>query len=235
MTAAPFDHSTFSKNRERLMEHAVAQEFFQQVVGQARAARLTSSEHFTVDGTLIEAWASLKSFTEKDEAKRLKNAKKRQRKQRRGKGPKDGGGSNPEEATHACPRDHRPKSHRPALAAQFRLVATNVKQLILADTGHFVVDERPREVAQALRDFLVTDREHAGTPSLRRSLAPAPRTVVERSATIELILDLEPERLNALCKLERRRARIITNVKLEPECELDARPAWQWRPQRVGG
>jgi transposase len=55
MTEAPFDHSTFSKSRERLMEHEVAQEFFRQVVGLARDARLTSSEHFTVDGTLVEA------------------------------------------------------------------------------------------------------------------------------------------------------------------------------------
>jgi transposase len=57
-----FDASTFSKNRQRLMDHDVAQVFFHRVVEQARAARLLSAEHFTVDGTLIEAWASLKSF-----------------------------------------------------------------------------------------------------------------------------------------------------------------------------
>jgi transposase len=62
MTETPFDHSTFSKNRERIMEHDIAREFFRLVVEQARHARLMSSEHFTVDGTLIEAWASLKSF-----------------------------------------------------------------------------------------------------------------------------------------------------------------------------
>jgi len=63
---AGFDHSSFSANRARLLEHAVAGEFFRAVVEQARALKLLSDEHFTVDGTLIEAWASLKSFTRKD-------------------------------------------------------------------------------------------------------------------------------------------------------------------------
>lgn len=61
-----FDHSTFSKNRERLIEHEIAKDFFACVVEQARAARLLSDEHFTVDGTLIESWASFKSFKRKD-------------------------------------------------------------------------------------------------------------------------------------------------------------------------
>ena len=62
-----FDHSTFTKNRDRLLAHDVAQEFFTAVVEEARARGLMSSEHFTVDGTLIEAWASLKTFRRKDE------------------------------------------------------------------------------------------------------------------------------------------------------------------------
>jgi transposase len=62
-----FDHSTFSQNRERLLKHDVAGEFFRRVVEQARALNLMSSEHFTVDGTLIEAWASMKSFRPKDD------------------------------------------------------------------------------------------------------------------------------------------------------------------------
>src|SRR2546427_4792811 len=62
-----FDATVFSKNRERLMEHEVGRLFFEAVVGQARGAGLMSDEHFTVDGTLIEAWASLKSFRPKGE------------------------------------------------------------------------------------------------------------------------------------------------------------------------
>ncbi len=66
MDQASFDHSTFSRNRARLLEHQVAGEFFRAVVEQARSLKLLSDEHFTVDGTLIEAWASLKSFKHKD-------------------------------------------------------------------------------------------------------------------------------------------------------------------------
>jgi transposase len=62
-----FDHSTFTKNRDRLIEHEVAQRFFEGVVEHARGQRLISAEHFTVDGTLIEAWASMKSVRRKDE------------------------------------------------------------------------------------------------------------------------------------------------------------------------
>ena len=60
-----FDPSTFTKNRQRLMEHEVAAEFFGAVLGQARDEGLVSREHFSVDGTLIEAWASMKSFRPK--------------------------------------------------------------------------------------------------------------------------------------------------------------------------
>ena len=62
-----WDVTVFTKNRDRLLEGEVAQAFFEQVLAQARAATLLSDEHFTVDGTLIEAWAGHKSFKRKDE------------------------------------------------------------------------------------------------------------------------------------------------------------------------
>jgi IS5 family transposase len=58
--------TTFSKNRDRLLDGDIAQHFFAEVVAQARQRGLLSDEHFTVDGTLIEAWASHKSFRPKD-------------------------------------------------------------------------------------------------------------------------------------------------------------------------
>jgi len=58
--------TVFSKNRDRLLEGDVAERFFDGVLGQAREADLLSDEHFSVDGTLIEAWASQKSFQRKD-------------------------------------------------------------------------------------------------------------------------------------------------------------------------
>jgi transposase len=61
-----FDASSFAKNKTRLLEHQVAHEFFAAVLAEARRRRLLSADHFTVDGTLLEAWASLKSFRPKD-------------------------------------------------------------------------------------------------------------------------------------------------------------------------
>src|SRR2546422_1815420 len=60
-----WDASTFSKNRDRLLEADVAKEFLAQIVAQAGAKGLASDEHFTVDGTLLEAWAGAKSFQAK--------------------------------------------------------------------------------------------------------------------------------------------------------------------------
>lgn len=57
-----WDPTTFTKNRDRLLEHDIARRFFEEVISQAKAAKLLSDEHFTVDGTFIEAWASQKSF-----------------------------------------------------------------------------------------------------------------------------------------------------------------------------
>jgi transposase len=59
--------TVFSKNRERLMDGNIAEKFFAQILDRARAAGLISDEHFSVDGTLIEAWASQKSFQRKDQ------------------------------------------------------------------------------------------------------------------------------------------------------------------------
>jgi transposase len=61
-----WDATVFTKNRERLLEGDVANEFLAHIVEQARANGLTSDEHFTVDGTLLEAWAGAKSFQAKD-------------------------------------------------------------------------------------------------------------------------------------------------------------------------
>jgi transposase len=61
-----WDHSSFSKNRDRLLEGEIAAKFLAAVVAQPRVKRLLSSDHFSVDGTLLEAWASIKSFRRKD-------------------------------------------------------------------------------------------------------------------------------------------------------------------------
>ena len=95
-----WDHSTFSKNRDRLLAGEVARAFLAAVLAQPKVKRLLSSEHFSVDGTLIEAWASPKSFKPRDGSG--------------GDGGSGGGGRNPEvdfrgqkrsNATHASTTD----------------------------------------------------------------------------------------------------------------------------------
>lgn len=66
MDDAVWTPTTFTKNRERLLAGDIARQFFEAVLAQARAQRVLSDEHFTVDGTLLEAWAGQKSFTRKD-------------------------------------------------------------------------------------------------------------------------------------------------------------------------
>jgi len=66
MDDSVWDVTVFTKNRERLLDGDIAEAFFQAVLQQARERNLLSDEHFTVDGTLLEAWASLKSFQRKD-------------------------------------------------------------------------------------------------------------------------------------------------------------------------
>ena len=97
----PFDASTFSKNRARLLEVDAARAFFAEVVAEARRRRLLSAEHFTVDGTLIEAWASLKSYHPRDD-----------------QDPPSGGGRNQEVDFLVAPAQrHTRQQHRPRCAA----------------------------------------------------------------------------------------------------------------------
>jgi transposase len=57
VSESAFDHSSFAKNRRRLLEHNVSRAFFEAVLVQARQQHLLSNDHFTVDGTLLESWA----------------------------------------------------------------------------------------------------------------------------------------------------------------------------------
>jgi transposase len=88
---AVWDHSTFSKNRDRLLEGDIAAKLLTAVLARPRVKRLLSSDHFSVDGTLIEAWASMKSFRPKDDA---------------GEPPAAGGGRNQEADFHGQKRSN---------------------------------------------------------------------------------------------------------------------------------
>ncbi|MBF6607077.1 MAG: IS5 family transposase [Chloroflexi bacterium] len=118
-----FDHSTFSKNRERLLEHDVAGRFFEAIRSEARRRHLLSSEHFTVDGTLLEAWASLKSVQPRDS----------------GGGPPSG--KNPDVDFHGQQR--RNETHASTTDPEARLARKgNGKETKLAYAGHVLMENR---------------------------------------------------------------------------------------------
>lgn len=122
----PFDATSFSQNRERLLEHEVAERFFNAVIEQARSRKLLSEEHFTVDGTLIEAMASLKSFRRKDG---------------QGQPPADDDPGNPEVDFHGEKRSNA--THESATDPQARLARKGKgKEARLAFSAHALMENR---------------------------------------------------------------------------------------------
>jgi transposase len=124
MDDAIWEHSVFSKNRDRLLNSAVAQRFFSEV--NRRASKFMSDEHFTVDGTLIQAWASQKSFRSKD-------------------GSDDGDGSNfhgqnRSNDTHASTTDRDARNYRKSYG----------KESKLSYLGHALVENRNGLIAAAM-------------------------------------------------------------------------------------
>lgn len=116
---AAWDHSTFSKNRDRLLEGDIAAKLLAAVLSQPRVKRLLSSDHFSVDGTLIEAWASMKSFRPKQASGNPS-----------GGSPSGGGGRNAEadfrdekrsNATHASKTDPEAKLYRKGRGKEAKL------------------------------------------------------------------------------------------------------------------
>ena len=119
-----FDASSFSKNKARLLEHQVAREFLTAVVAEARRRKLLSEDHFTVDGTLLEAWASLKSIHPKDS----------------GEPPKQGD-RNPDVDFRGEPRTN--DIHQSSTDPEARLARKGAgKEAKLCFAGHVLMDNR---------------------------------------------------------------------------------------------
>jgi transposase len=122
-----WDATTFSKNRERLLKGEVAGGFFTAVVEQARAHGLLSDEHFTVDGTLIEAWAGHKSFKLKDQADHKRS--------------NDDDPGNPSVDFHGERRSN--DTHQSSTDPQARLARKGAgKEAKLSYAGHALMDNR---------------------------------------------------------------------------------------------
>jgi transposase len=122
--AKAFDATTFTKNRDRLLDHEIADRFFAAVVAQAKLRRYISSDHFSVDGTLLEAWASHKSFQPKDKP-----------------GGKPSAGRNAEVSFHGERRSN--DTHQSTTDPEARLARkSNATAAKLCYTGHLLMEHR---------------------------------------------------------------------------------------------
>jgi len=128
-----WNHSTFSKNRDRLIESDIALSLLRSVLEKAREEDLLSDDHFSVDGTLLEAWASLKSFRPKDEPPAP---------------PSHGAGRNPEVDFHGekrCNETHASTTDAEALLAK----KAKGKEAKLCFAGHVLIENRNGLVVNA--------------------------------------------------------------------------------------
>ena len=133
-----FDQSTFAKNRERLLKHEVSRKFFEAVLNLARRQHLLSNQHFTVDGTLLESWASLKSF--KPRGPNLGGQRQPKRGQRQ-QPPPGGGESNPEVNFHGQKRSNL--THASSTDPEARLARKGLgKEAKLSFAGHLLMENR---------------------------------------------------------------------------------------------
>ena len=123
---AVWDHSVFSKNRDRLLEGDIAAKFLAAVLAQPKVKKLLSSDHFSVDGTLIEAWASMKSVKPKDGS---------------GEPPVQGGGRNAEADFHGQKRSN--DTHASTTDPDARLYRKGKgKETKLCFIGHGLMENR---------------------------------------------------------------------------------------------
>ena len=134
MDAPIWDVTVFTKNRDRFLAGEVAAQFFQAVLGQPEVRALLSDEHFSVDGTLIEAFASMKSFKPKAEG---------------GDGPRAGGGRNAERDFHGEKRTN--DTHASTTDPDARLYRKGRgKEAKLCHMGHLLMENRHGLIVDAM-------------------------------------------------------------------------------------
>jgi transposase len=158
---AAWDHSTFSKNRDRLLEGDIAAKFLGAVLAQPRVKRLLSSDHFSVDGTLIEAWASMKSV-------RPKNGSDNP--------PAEGGGRNHEADFHGQKRTN--ETHASTTDPQARLYKKGKgKEAKLCFMGHGLMENRHGLLIDACLTFADGHAERVAALHMIEPLADRPRRI----------------------------------------------------------
>jgi transposase len=158
---AAWDHSTFSKNRDRLLEGDIAAKFLAVVLAQPRVKRILSSDHFSVDGTLIEAWASMKSVRSKDGSDNP---------------PAQGGGRNQEADFHGRKRTN--ETHASTTDPEARLYKKGKgKEAKLCFMGHGLMENRHGLLVDACLTFADGHAERVAALHMIEPLADRPRRI----------------------------------------------------------
>jgi transposase len=162
--------TTFTKNRDRLLEGDVAQAFFDAVLAQAQSQHLLSSEHFSVDGTLIEAWASHKSFQPKSKGR------PNSRKKRRDRNRYDGGSRNPTVDFRGQRRVN--ETHQSTTDPEARLMRSKGKASKLSYHGHVLMENRHGLVVDARLTQADGYAERAAALEMLGELPEGPRVTL---------------------------------------------------------
>ncbi len=158
-----WNHSTFSKNRDRLLDAELCQHLLRAVYDQATAAGLVSDEHFSVDGTLLEAWASQKSIKPKDGSG--------------GNDPNQGGGRNAEVDFHGQRRKN--DTHASTTDPESRLMRKGPgKETKPSYAGHIVIENRNGLVADAVVTQATGNAERDGALILAEDLPGSHRKTI---------------------------------------------------------
>jgi transposase len=158
---AAWDHSTFSKNRDRLLEGDIAAKFLAAVLAQPKVKRLLSSDHFSVDGTLIETWASMKSVRSKGGS---------------GEPPAMGGGRNAEKDFHGQKRTN--ETHASTTDPEARLYKKGKgKEAKLCFMGHGLMENRHGLLVDACLTFADGHAERVAALHMIEPLADRPRRI----------------------------------------------------------
>lgn len=160
ITDRAFAPTTFSHNRKRLLKHAVSEAFLGQTVREARDRNLISEDHFTVDGTLLQAWASIKSFRPKDKQE-----------------PPTGGGRNAPSDFHGQQRSN--ETHQSTTDPEARLARKGRQQAAhMCFAGHLLTENRNGLIVDAVLTA------PSGTAERDAALELVKRQKLKRGATL---------------------------------------------------
>ena len=166
---AAWDHSVFSKNRDRLLEGEIAAKFLAAVLAQPRVKKLLSTDHFSVDGTLIEAWASMKSVKPKE-------GSGEDRKEGSGEPPAGGGGRNAEADFHGQRRSN--DTHASTTDPDARLYRKGQgKEAKLCFMGHGLMENRNGLLVDACLTLADGHGERVAALHLIEPRAERPRAI----------------------------------------------------------